>query len=230
MERTDDILRDFHTPEALAATAKARAAFSPNGGRCPFRGSDGASHAVERSAGLSVWAQLVFLAHAETKPGISLSVREISTLPDVYAGQLAFAPDGKTWAVGQQREISLFDGDKPIRTLTPVWVDSDADLHFWPMEKKLARRGRIYSLPDGKASCSLSLQTVLSMNVALKSTPRPFRQTLPSVLRGSNTIPVAAAESPDIAMRQPKSRHPLCLSSTPRADRRSLADRRRRLW
>lgn len=106
--------------------------------------------------GLSVWAQLAFLAHAETKPGLSLSVREVSTLPGVYAGQLAFAPDGKTWAAGQQREISLFDGDKPIRTLTPVWVDSDADLHFLADGKKLAAGGRIYSLPDGKELFAVS--------------------------------------------------------------------------
>lgn len=98
---------------------------------------------------------------AEPKPGSSLTVREVSTLPSVYAGQLAVAPDGKTWAAGQQREIALFQADKPSRKLTPVWVDSDADLHFSSDGKKLAAGGRVYSLADGKELFAASAQRVV---------------------------------------------------------------------
>lgn len=95
-----------------------------------------------------------FIAAADTERKLPsqlvIAVQKVSELPNVHASQLAFSPDGNTWAAGQQQQIAIYQGDKPIQQLTSVWLDRDAELRFSKDGTKLAAGGRIYSLPDGK--------------------------------------------------------------------------------
>lgn len=81
---------------------------------------------------------------------LQLEVTQSGELADAYAGQIAYLPDGKHWLAGEQREITVYEGLRRVRTIGDVWLDSEDTLAVSRDGKRLAAGGRIYAYADGK--------------------------------------------------------------------------------
>lgn len=88
---------------------------------------------------------------ASTTAGqFKLAVNQTAVLPDAYAGQMAYSPDGQHWIASEQRSIGVYQGLKRIRQIEGVWVDSSDLLSFSADGKRILSGGRIYNFADGK--------------------------------------------------------------------------------
>lgn len=107
-----------------------------------------------RTGLLGVLTVGALLSHAAPPAAVSarlqLEVAVTGEVADGYAGQIAYSADGKQWLAGEQRQISVYEGLRPVQKLSGVWIESGAHLALSSDGKTVAAGGRIYRFSDGK--------------------------------------------------------------------------------
>jgi WD40 repeat protein len=86
-------------------------------------------------------------AAAATRP---LALVQLDELKGAYAGQLAYAPDGRTWVSGEQQAIGVYQGGARVREIKGVWLDEQSTLAFTADGERLLAGGSIYRFSDGQ--------------------------------------------------------------------------------
>ncbi len=89
----------------------------------------------------------------------TVTLEQTGEVPDVYVGQLAYSPDGKTWAVGSQRTIGIYQGLEKIREFEG-WLGTLDTLTFSADGKQILIGHTIYDSATGKKLYSANAEEV----------------------------------------------------------------------